>query len=371
MEPAAADANRPGRAALGTVPEEGRLPLIVLPETLSPARRPVEEPSRAYLAVDGGATKTEAALCFPDGECVFARTGPSNPEAYGSPEATANLLDAVETVLGSGAAHDSGLPLGGIFAGVAGVDTEGETATLEGAIKRVAGDVPVLVMNDVVAAWATALRCEPGVVVISGTGSNCFGVGVDGSTWRAGGWGHLLDDTGSGYLIGLDGLRAVVRERDGRGVATSLRPLALSHFGAACVVDLAKAVYHRPLSKADIAGFAPSVERAALEGDPVARSICESAAEDLAATVRAVLRRVRLDGPGYELGLVGGFVESGSLLARLLIEALPGARPVERHAPALSGSFLLACRLGGQWPQDPAAATDALSARYLAWRATT
>ena len=40
-----------------------------------------------------------------------------------------------------------------------------------------------LVVNDVVAAWATATGAQPGIGVISGTGSNVFGVG--------GGWTRL------------------------------------------------------------------------------------------------------------------------------------------------------------------------------------
>ena len=60
-----------------------------------------------------------------------------------------------------------------------------------------------IVVNDVVAAWAAATGAGPGVAAISGTGSNVFGVGPDSRTWRAGGWGHLLGDEGSGYWLGV------------------------------------------------------------------------------------------------------------------------------------------------------------------------
>ncbi len=37
----------------------------------------------------------------------------------------------------------------------------------------------------------------------------------------SGGWGHLLDDHGSGYDIGLNALKAVLRSYDGRNAKTS------------------------------------------------------------------------------------------------------------------------------------------------------
>ena len=43
---------------------------------------------------------------------------------------------------------------------------------------------------------------------------------ADGRTARAGGWGPLLGDEGSGYAIALAGLRAAARRCDGRAPAT-------------------------------------------------------------------------------------------------------------------------------------------------------
>ena len=61
---------------------------------------------------------------------------------------------------------------------------------------------------------------EPGVVLIAGTGSIAYGVNHDGFAARAGGWGYVLGDEGSGYWIGRQALAAVVREADGRGPKT-------------------------------------------------------------------------------------------------------------------------------------------------------
>ena len=39
----------------------------------------------------------------------------------------------------------------------------------------------------------------PGLILIAGTGSICFGKNGAGETFRSGGYGHLIDDGGSGY----------------------------------------------------------------------------------------------------------------------------------------------------------------------------
>src|SRR6202167_1231431 len=82
-----------------------------------------------------------------------------------------------------------------------------------------------LVVNDVVAAWATATGGGPGVAAIAGTGSHVFGVHLDGGetrAWRAGGWGHALGDEGSGYWLGVQSIKAALRDREASGPATAI-----------------------------------------------------------------------------------------------------------------------------------------------------
>ena len=71
-----------------------------------------------------------------------------------------------------------------------------------------------VVVNDVVGAWASGSLASAGIVAISGTGSNVFGVNAAGDSWRCGGWGHILGDEGSGYWIGLGAIRAALAHRN-------------------------------------------------------------------------------------------------------------------------------------------------------------
>ena len=83
-----------------------------------------------------------------------------------------------------------------------------------------------------------------GIVIVSGTGSIAYGRNEHGEASRAGGWGYVLGDEGSGYWIGRLALRAVVRHADGRGRVTSLTPRLLAHFGVERAAELIHKVYH-------------------------------------------------------------------------------------------------------------------------------
>merc|ERR1711964_171025 len=100
-----------------------------------------------------------------------------------------------------------------------------------------------------------------GVIAISGTGSIVYGRNHGGKAARAGGWGHLLGDEGSGYDIGLQGLRAVVRMADGRQPSTLLIPEILTQISLTSPNQLVKWI--SKVDKSQIAQLANSVFQAA------------------------------------------------------------------------------------------------------------
>ncbi len=299
---------------------------------------------RFIMGIDGGATKTLAAvLDLRSGQLHLGHGGPSNQDAVGVQAATSALLQAADE-----AAERAGTSREGLHAAVlagAGTDTEAVEAQV-----RAHCSADWIVVNDVVGAWASATGAQPGVGVISGTGSNVFGVGTDGRAWRAGGWGHVLGDEGSGYWFGLESIKAALCDREGSGPETALSDAAVEFFGAQSVEALAPLLYTKPLTKSEIAAFAIETARIAEQGDAVARALYEDGAARLAGQITAVIRQTGLSG-AFPVGLIGSAFKAGDIFVSPLTRAIHAIAPDARLACVnmvpVSGCVLLAARASG------------------------
>ena len=301
---------------------------------------------RQHVAgVDGGATKTLAAVLSLDTFAIrFGHGGPSNVDAVGVAAAASSIRDALRDALGEARIEPGAV--GTAVIGLAGTPSD-ELARSVRAEFSVGASYFV---NDVIAAWAAGTWLEPGVAVISGTGSHVFGVNAAGESWRTGGWGHILGDEGSGYWLGLHGMKAALQHRDGSGPETALLDAAVGLYRLEAIEDLQALVYGKPLTKREIAAFTQEVERAATAGDDVAASLFETAARDLAAQARAPIEKLGLDG-SFKVALVGGVFASGDLLRKPFEASVrtfaPQAQFVVPEIPPVGGSLLLALRAEG------------------------
>jgi N-acetylglucosamine kinase-like BadF-type ATPase len=319
--------------------------LVQLPAVLSAPQRRID--ARYVMGVDGGATKTLAAVLDLHERVLYVgHAGPSNEDAVGAEAAVRALLQAAD-----GAIEQAGIDRGELCAAVlaiAGTDTEDLARNV-----RSARTDAWLVVNDVVAAWATATGGGPGVAAIAGTGSNVFGVGERGGetrAWRAGGWGHVLGDEGSGYWLGVQSIKAALRDREASGPPTALTDAAVAFFGQPSIEAVAQSVYSKPLTKGEIAAFAVETARLAARGDAVACELYERGARELGEQIAAVIRETRLEGE-FPVGLIGSAYKAGPVfvepLTRAIHECAPHARVGTVEMAPVGGSLLLAVRACG------------------------
>ena len=275
------------------------------------------------LGIDAGGTKTVCLLADDQGNVIAeARSSGANLQAAGELQVEKVLHDVMERAIG-----DRAIVPAAICLGIAGVDRPDDSATVRAIMKRIGYKARVLVVNDALVALEAGSPGQPGVVVISGTGSICYGRNAAGEAARSGGWGYVLGDEGSGYWLGRAALRAVLRQADKRGPATALTRLLLTHFDVAQPQGLIHEVYHTNLKPAAIGALARCVQAAFGEGDEVAIGILRGAANELESSAVAVARRLRLVGEPFAFILAGGIFRAVPWLQEELQRRLPVAAP--------------------------------------------
>ena len=171
-----------------------------------------------------------------------------------------------------------------------------------------------LVGGHEIALWG-ALEGKPGISLVAGTGSICCGRNAEGDTLRAGGWGHLIGDEGSGYAIGRDVIKAVSHLWDGYGAPT-------------CLAELL-------------------AEQAAAGGDAVALQILQDNACQVSCQVAAVVNGFHME--QGEVALLGGLLENDTVYRKFVVEEIekscPGFRCVAPRQNAAVGAVMMAQNL--------------------------
>lgn len=272
-----------------------------------------------FLGVDGGASKTSAVLIDTTGK-VLAASGSegSNASVLGLKRSVVNIKSAVKEVILD---ISDNLEIFGCFA-IAGVDTISQRKIWEKLIRsdvfflKLFSEMP-LVVNDTLAALRSGTKEENAIVVISGTGSNCFGKNNKGKFAKAGGLDYLLADEGSGYFIGGQVLKAITKSLDGRGQKTILADLFQKAFDVKTLDELVELVYKNPWGKVEVAKVSQLLGAAIGKKDKVAIKIAERAAQELALMVKIVAHKL-----GFGASSHFTVVKSGSVFENAFVSGL-------------------------------------------------
>jgi len=261
-------------------------------------------PRRLVVGVDGGGTRTRAAVL--DGERVIGdgTAGPSNPLRVGITNGAVAIREAIDKACAAAMIHRDDLIAAGI--GLAGVRRNDIRARMRDVLVQMLGIENVELATDADIALYGATDGAPGVVVISGTGSISVGVNRLGNHAYAGGWGPVAGDEGSGSWIGRRALNAVAQATDGRGPQTALNAAACTYFQVMTPEDLATAIYAPSMTNDRIAGFSKQVIEAAQGGDKVARNILQEAGEELGKAAATVIRKLKMERDRFQVAFVGG-----------------------------------------------------------------
>ena len=284
--------------------------------------------------VDGGGTKTKVVCASPEGKVLdTAVFGPFNMNSIGAERFSALLQELCAYLNGLG--HCRALCIGS-----AGISNKEMTRIVETEMTR-GGIENWNLVGDQVIALNGALSGEAGIALIAGTGSICFGKNGAGEYARSGGWGHLIDDCGSGYALGRAALALAVQTADGRAAAQTLLQAVYQATGSQDVQGILNYVYYSGQDKSAIAALAKAVLACAQADDEASLAILRQGAAELARIAQALSKR--LDMPRPRLALLGGLLTHESLYRVLAFEALlPYAQIVSAQHDALWGAAQLA-----------------------------
>ena len=172
------------------------------------------------IGIDAGGTKTRALAYRADDFTPVpeteSRAGPGNltSDYEGACrsilKAGSDCAEAARTILGGTCLHASVGAAG--FFGIAA--RAGKEDRLGPALLSLSGGPATCVSDATLALHANFAHGEAGMIVISGTGSAAFLQSETDAVLRAGGWGNLLGDRGSGWSAAREGAVRILKLYD-------------------------------------------------------------------------------------------------------------------------------------------------------------
>jgi N-acetylmuramic acid 6-phosphate etherase len=303
-----------------------------------------------HLGIDGGGTHTVALLASDGTTLGRGEARASNVNAVGLPAALRALDEAVAAAFD--AAGRPRVTVARACLGLAGAGRPPEQNSIREWAVQVALARHVDVTTDIELVIAAGTADGWGLAIVAGTGSIAYGRTTDGRSARAGGWGYLLGDEGSGYALSLAGLNAVARAADGRAPATALTERFLHRLGLREPQDLVHAIYQGHWTRAALAALAPIVLDAADEGDAVAECCAAEGAGRLAEMAATVARRLHMTGVAVPVALSGGTLLGSESYRERVLERLGAESLVVQSIhlvpePA-AGALRLAARMSAE-----------------------
>lgn len=273
-----------------------------------------------YLGIDGGGTKTVAAVSDENGNIITKKTGRSiNFYSVGMEGARRNLADVIAMLY-----EEIGeCRFAGAYIGCSALDAEADAALTERLCGGIVDAEKLKLHSDVYIALGTVGEAEHPCVAICGTGSIAVALDKNGNTVVSGGWGHIIGDEGSAYAVALRAIRLCCIACD-KGEETPLLKKSCEYFGVDDFRLAIDKIYSPATTKDVIAGFARHIGELAMKGEREALAIMTSEAEAFAQTVLILLEKT---GCCDALGLSGGVFRNNRAFAAAFCEKIKAEYP--------------------------------------------
>ena len=299
-----------------------------------------------YLIVfDCGATKTECALTDISGNILYTTTdGAANFLVTGTDGTSKIILSLLNDCIKKSNADYSEIEQ--MVIGAAGAGRKKDVEKLESSLHEIFSSDGIKikslkVVSDAQIALQGAFPNEAGCILIAGTGSIIYGKDENGNIYRAGGFGRLIGDEGSGFSIGRKGLQAAAKYFDGRGDETLIVKLIEEKYFIKTADELITKVYKENF---DIASIAEIVISAAQKEDQIAHHILLEESEELVHHIGTMMKKMStID---LRVSFAGSLISNDNIYSEMFRDkiktSLPSVKIVApKHSP-IEGAIILA-----------------------------
>ncbi|KAG9509955.1 N-acetyl-D-glucosamine kinase [Fragariocoptes setiger] len=287
-----------------------------------------ENNMRIFCGVEGGSTSSSLVLVNESGKVLANTTGPAtNFLLTDTEQCHENIARMLEDAKRQIDFDDQ--PIESLGLCLSGCRAHMGNEIARGFLDRYPNSVRTCVAaNDTIGSMMTGCS-NGGMVLISGTGSNCFLFNRDGSQYSCGGLGHLFGDEGSAYWISWKAFKTLLdHSHNFQRVSsdiTRLTRIILDHFNIGNINDI-ESFYINP-DKKHFAGLCKKLSVATMEQeDELINDIFRQAGHDLAQHVVALLPKINKDlleeDGGLKIICVGSVFKSWPLLQKGFIKHL-------------------------------------------------
>ena len=301
-----------------------------------------------YLGADLGSTKTHTLIVDETGRALgFSESGPANHESVGYDGMFQSMQDGVEQALRAAGLKKE--EINGAGFGISGYDWSSEYDANVSVIDRLGLSAPYKFVNDAVLGLVAGAEEGWGVVVVSGTGSNCRGWDREHKReGRVTGHGVLMGEGTGGSELMHRCMQIIGYSWTKRLPKTALAEAIIAHVGAEDLEDLMRGYTTNEYQVG--AEAARIVFRVAEEGDQVARDLIRWAGTEMGELANAVIRQLEFENLAFDVVMTGSMFEGGPMLIEPMRETIhklaAKARLVRLRVPPVIGAAMLGLEAG-------------------------
>lgn len=297
------------------------------------------------IGFDCGATKTECALADIKGTILNSITGEAANLLVSGIDKVSETIFSIFDELKSELKFNYS-DICSIVVGAAGAGRESDAAMLRDILSEKFNTQGIVlkslkVVSDARVALEGAFPQKAGCILIAGTGSVIYGKDIKGNFHRAGGFGRIIGDEGSGYSIGKKALQHFSKYLDGRTGKTKIAEMIQDNYNIHTPDELITKIY---IENLDIAPIAEIAIKAAEGNDQTAKDILNKESDEMLLLIKLMINKINIKKLPIAFG--GSLLTKvncySEMLKKKINSSVPSVQIVNPQHTPVEGAILLA-----------------------------